>query len=288
MKVILLNDLHYGCGGNRGRKIHEAFVSLLSSKISECGVEAIVIAGDTGTSKQDDLEKFFKLLRASISIPVLLVFGNHDYWDGKPPFPLKFPRLYHEIRTLHEDLCKRYDLHYLENGPFKLRNIQFSGYDGWYRSVSPGTNDICSSTSVYMREYIESVPTHLYLNSRAHKECERVLSEVDSELVNVCVSHFDSTVTDIKFKSNEDDYDTHRGDHNHLIELSDRFDFIFYGHTHREIDEQISKSRILSSGTDYLHPVGLIVEIPESTDVCDPSKTPVKESFKLPWTKRTF
>ncbi|MEK2647390.1 metallophosphoesterase [Bdellovibrio sp. BCCA] len=286
MKIILLNDQHYGCSGTRSVKIHEQFISLLADKIVFHGVELILVAGDTGTTKQDDLEKFFKLLRSKVSIPVLIVFGNHCYWDENPPHPLKAPRTYHQLRELHDELCREFDLHYLENGPFKLRNIQFSGYDGWYRSINPVTNDVDSPTHAYMRRTIEGVPTHLYLNARAHKECERVLNEASPVMVNVCVSHFDSTTTE-QLSHGLDGYDPRRGDNRHLQALSELYDFIFYGHTHRAIDEKFGKARILSSGSDYLHPVGLVVNIPESPDGCRADESPVIERFHLSWTKRT-
>lgn len=267
MRAIILSDLHYGFS-SRTRKIHERFVDLVAKKISEHNAEIVIITGDTASTRQKEIDKFFKLLRSKVSIRVVVVWGNHDYWDDDYRTQSKARvRTMGELFQLHKKICEQYDLHYLGDGDLILGDYQICGYDGWYHDVDPGTNDLRPGR---MLSFVESAPTHSYMNYRAHKDCERILESATNSQskIKILVSHFDCV---------EHEYfgSRHRGDPSHLDALSKIFDFIIYGHTHRRINEPINKARVLSPGGDYDHPVGLIVDF---------AKNEVIGDFKLPFT----
>lgn len=280
MKIIALHDLHYVMG-TTGRKIHERFSDLLRQKIEDLGAEAVLIAGDISVAEQDQLSKFFELYRPKIKIPILVVLGNHDYWDNNPPYRLNGPRSFVSLREFHKEIFKKHDIHYLEDGPYRIRNVKFNGYDGWYREVAPPTNDL-----KFMRNITENTPTHLFLNYRSHKECERVLELAQPNLVNVCVSHFDATYKRDLHGLRAEEQNPYGGDHMQLNALAQVYDFIFYGHSHKAINELWGKARVLCAGGDYNHPIGMADDIPESIKDLKPKKDPVIELFKLSWTRR--
>lgn len=270
MNIIALHDIHYGFSERKTRKILENFFSKVAQKVEEFNVSAIIIAGDLSTSRQSEIKRLYKLIRSKINTPTLIVYGNHDYWDEKPPHPLKRPRDYFALRAEHAKLHSDFGISYLEEGSVTINGILFCGYDGWYRNISPRTRDLEN-----MRTAIQGTPTHLFLNHRSHQEVGRVLIEARKhpDLVKVCVSHFDSFVREGDFES------SFAGDHKQLDVISEKFDFVFFGHSHRHLNEIKNSARVICAGGDYDNPKGVVVRIPESKTDCKVLVDPVIQIF---------
>lgn len=268
MKIAIMNDPHYAFNGEASRKIHERFSSLLQSRIEANSVEVLIVAGDIATNKQEQIEAFFKLYRSKISIPILVVFGNHDYWDDKAWVGDRYrTRGIGELIELHKEMCAKYDIQYLGDRSVQIKDVLFCGYDGWYDDIDPGTNDLH-----HMQKWHESAPVHQYMNYRAHKEADRVLSEASdsNSLIKVLVSHFDCVPH--KYLGSK-----HRGPERHLKAQSEVFNTIIYGHTHTQHEAKVGEAMVLSTGSDYNHPVSMIFDLATQKSL---------EFVKLPWTKR--
>lgn len=268
MKIAIMNDPHYGFLGHVSRNIHDRLSDLLKEKVEALGIEALVIAGDIATNKQEQIEAFFKLYRSKIDIPILVVFGNHDYWDDKFWVDGKYRiRGIGELIQLHQDFCKDHSIHYLGEKSIQIDDVEFFGYDGWYNDINPKTNDLH-----HMQKWAESAPTHQFMNYRAHKDVDRILLESSESKAKtkICVSHFDCTL-------HPHTGSEHRGPNSHLKALSEVMDIIIYGHTHEKLNHAFGRSTILSTGSDYNSPIVMVV---------DTDSKEVIEEIQLPWTKK--
>nr|BFD64974.1 hypothetical protein BdHM001_36550 [Bdellovibrio sp. HM001] len=270
MLIGIVNDPHYGFAGMHSRKVHERFSQLIADKIGELDVRAFIVAGDIATSRQAEIEAFFKLYKSKISVPFMCVFGNHDYWDEKGgPLPngRYGQRQASQLFRLHEELCEKYGVHYLGSGDMVIDDVRFCGYDGWYKHVDVQTRDL-----EHMVQMIEGAPAHLYMNDRAHKDCGRVLLSAERAKENklVCVSHFDSVPVN-------GEGHIYGGDISQFYALSERFDLVIYGHSHKRHDLKVNRAHFVSPGGGYDDPTLLIYDLEAGR---------IHSFHKLSWTKR--
>lgn len=246
MKVAVTTDLHAGFGEGT-RRVHEKFFAGLQKE----EFDVLLITGDLISNQQKQMESIFKCLRLYFpDKEIMVVYGNHDYWDWaswnkggrqKNRYP------FHRMEQYHEELCLKYDITYLQDNPRRFkdgnREICFFGYDGWYNSVNPLSNDHFNLPKEH-----QCVPIHQYLRYRADKAVDKIIEEVDSmditDRVFVCATHFNLYLNDIK-------YLTMCGMLNQGTELFQRFDYIFCGHTHQQYSQIMDGCIVKNIGTNY-------------------------------------
>jgi len=231
MKTLILTDLHRGFN-KKTAQIHEAAFNAI---LSQHKIELVIVSGDLGTSSLKDVANCFKFLRKKFgSIKILVVLGNHDFWDS-------------EIKSLHQKFEKiqnyadEYDIHLLENKPFETDQSIFLGYNGWYGSLEKNTKD-----ALYMKHmFVDNLPMDLYLQKRADEAVNFILDyEKDPNKKVIIVTHF--PIVEELF-----DNPSLSGNPRHGEALLPIADVIIYGHSHLKVYEKIGKTLIINTGSDY-------------------------------------
>lgn len=249
MKIALTTDLHRGFDHNTYKMHDKMFL-----KLAEEDFDVLVISGDLISSQQKQMESMFKCLRRHFpDIVILVVYGNHDYWDkdswltDKVRYQGKPRQTFSLMEKEHQRLCGEYDIYYLQDYSWRYKKgteeVLFLGYDGWYNNTNPDTND-----KNFIPRFHESAPFQTFLNYRAHKALDGILKEaaeekeINKDLKLVCVTHFNTYIEDPQ-------YQFMMGCPSHLDFITELFDLLLVGHTHHSYDKEHGKCRVVNAGT---------------------------------------
>lgn len=250
MKFILTSDTHYGMDGKTHSK-HEKFWRNIKKEIEANDVKALIWAGDLSANKQRQFSRSIEQARHHIKIPILLVRGNHDFWDAVDAIDKNaYKRSFGLLQNLHAEIFKKYDISHLENGPVVIKDVIIAGWDGWYGISNPPTND-----DVNMFNDHEGCPMHVFMSNRAWKKFEEVLNlDVSNYRKSIAVTHFNPYVTDRKWAdmcANNKFYDL----------IKEKYDVFCCGHNHQFKDRIEDGCRVLNSGSDYNNPKYIVFEV---------------------------
>jgi predicted phosphodiesterase len=114
MKIKLISDIHFNTLKNFGREVIEP--------IYQGDFDVLVVAGDLSDHK--DYERDLELLATSVSQPIVLVAGNHDFWHSN-----SYEHGLEHIRNL----CSKYShVHFLENENVTIGEQRFVGCSLWF------------------------------------------------------------------------------------------------------------------------------------------------------------
>ena len=188
---------------------------------------------------------------------------DQDSWNKKNKHYNK-KVTYEQMKITQREWFKELNIHYLQDSEYLYKDeVIFYGYDGWYYKLPPPTNDIH-----WMPPLAKCCPIDQYLRYRADKTLDAILMSIDGIKQNmphlkvVCVTHH-SLLSDKK------EYEAFCGNPKHLDFLSENFDYVFYGHSHQELDiiheyvwgNRVCTCRVLNVGSDYDLPKYRILEI---------------------------
>lgn len=121
MRVLVTSDLHFDHG--RSGKLAAAVAAEISDLGERGAFDAILVVGDTATSRGDALERGLAQLR--FNGPRLATLGNHELWsDGDDTWTLF-------DRTL-PDRIEAAGWHCLDRAPAVVGGVGFVGSVGWY------------------------------------------------------------------------------------------------------------------------------------------------------------
>lgn len=240
MRFALTSDLHYGIDGKTQAK-HQKFWRKLAAVE---GVDLLIIAGDLGTNRQSHVRGCLRTMREHISWPAAMVMGNHDFWSDKEH---KSHMNFNEILSAHKELSVEFKVTYLEQQEVVIGDHIIIGFDSWYRSYNPPTND-----RNWMPFSHEGVPVHVWMAHRANKSLDRIL-QIDTELYNkvICVTHFPPYTPDTN-------YEEYCAPARYLEFLTEKADVLCLGHSHKLDTKIIDDCQILNSGSDYNRPRAII------------------------------
>jgi predicted phosphodiesterase len=186
-----------------------------------------------------------------VKIPVVLVRGNHDFWDAQDRKDKHSGRRsFGELQNIHRELLTKHEIHHLESGPKVIEDVIICGWDGWYGSSNPFTND-----AEHMFRDVEGCPMHVFMSDRAWRQFENVLNlDIEPYRAAIAVTHFNPYCTDHKWLdmcANVKFYDM----------VKEKFDVFCCGHNHQRKDRIEDGCRVLNSGSDYNHPKYLLFEV---------------------------
>lgn len=245
MKIAITSDTHEGHSPIT-QTILDYFVKEISNKIIQHDCKALIHAGDWISHDQRQLEKSFERFRKEIKIPILTVFGNHDFWhkqNDRKRMSLPGLMLY------HKKVCELFNIHHLQDNPIVIEDVIFSGLNGWYNVANPPSND-----SNWMPSFTNGSPTHMYMQYVANQSLDKILALEIGNRKSVCVTHFCPPIEDDAW------YDmcaTPR-----LLEwIPQKYDMFVMGHSHKVVDQMIGKCRVINPGGDYDKPKVIIVEV---------------------------
>lgn len=252
-KIAVTTDTHYGFDKST-RKIHEKFWAKLGKEIVEQSVDVLVISGDIISHKQEQWDKLLALVRTHIHIPIVIVRGNHDFWDHEGRhnrYCSRYKKVgWIELNQEHKAVFEKYKIHHLEGNPFVVGDVIILGFDGWYHEINPPTNDM-----EQMIPYINSTPTHLFLSHKAHQDFEAVLShDIEPYRAAVCVTHFPPFSDDPR-------YQVFCANPRYYSFMTEKFDVLIVGHSHKQHDFVEDGCRVINAGSHYNKPRHVIFEI---------------------------
>lgn len=256
MKIALTSDLHYGFNNKTGH-IHRKFWAKIAPMLAEENVKVLILAGDLASSKLSELRDCLALIREHIQIPIVIVRGNHDFWDApNKNDPESGFRNWLRINELHKRWFRQFDVHHLEDGPKIVNGVRFVGWDGWYRHPNPPTND-----GLYMFKGHDGAEMHHFMCSRAWKKFDEVLAELQAS------NNFRKTiaVTHHNLYCDNPKYEVYSGHPTFLTELVGYVDVFACGHNHQYLKEFIDLDLrpllMVNSGSDYNRPRILVFEV---------------------------
>ena len=257
MRLLVASDLHFGFSA-RTSAIHE---SLRLRVLSRLDFDAVVIAGDLGTSRIHHLEAAARFLRRLAGErPVFVVLGNHDFWDRKVRRFAHLRERQRAIMARHAIIClqDRVDEILAGDAPAPLASLPglaVIGYNGWYYALYPMTNDrvhipefgAYDGSNLALSKHSDlSAPVVAQLAREARDRGERV----------VVVTHFPIYNGDPSFKAE------YGGNTRHFPLLNGVADVLLFGHSHHRLDVVTDKgTRVLNVGGDYERPRYIILEV---------------------------
>lgn len=252
MKFALSSDIHYGFSGKMESKLRRE-LRKLRKNIKEQDIKALILAGDIASSRQRQFKRCLELIREYIDIDIVLVRGNHDFWDGEDPKSKEDFRSLEKLMEWHKLVFKYNNIHHLEDNPLVIDDVLICGFDGWYASTNPNTNDIN-----YIPKIVEGVPMAMpWLSRKAWRDFDKCLAlDTKKYRKSIIVTHHN--LTPFGHWSGQDDMG---GNFKFLDEIKEKFDVLCYGHTHVFNDTIEDGTRILNSGSDYGSPKFLIFEV---------------------------
>lgn len=119
MRILVTADLHYDVARSK------APAEALAKEICAAGGDVLLVAGDcvsTNLAMFDRLWECFEGFKGAR----LLVAGNHELWTA--PGCDSMQRYQSELR----EACRRNNVHYLDDAPYRCGEVAFVGSVGWY------------------------------------------------------------------------------------------------------------------------------------------------------------
>lgn len=255
MKVLLTSDTHYGYD-QKTHRYHEKFLTEIAELVDKGEVDIVVHAGDWSTNRQDQFHRTLKMFRRYLSVPILTVKGNHEFWDQKKDGrKMQKKHMYHSLIKMHDEWFEESDIHYLGNGEFVKDDVCFVGFDGWYGYVGEAKRETRDG-EVMVRD-VEGCETMVYLSNKAYKDLDELLAKDYSKYRKVvCVSHFPPLTEDWKGKDK-----AFSANMNFLEPMKEKFDVLCFGHSHMRVERKEDGTWIYNCGSHYDKPRYLIFEV---------------------------
>lgn len=239
MKILLASDLHI--------EFHQPV------DIPDVDVDLVVLAGDI--HKSTLAIPVAEQYRDRLEAPVLMIAGNHEYYEGE------YPRV---LANLRSAAAASSDIHFLENNCLILDDIRFLGCTLWsnFSLYEEITDQSMALAEQYINDFrlirhgdqpmTPEIMAALYRQSYAWLEQE--LAKVITERT-VVITHFAPHPAAIhpRYQAQGRDpltpYFTQ--DCSQLIR-DYRIDVWMYGHTHNSVDTVIEgKTRLVSNQRGY-------------------------------------
>lgn len=251
MKIILTSDTHYGFD-HKTPRVLENFLQDIYAAILDNDVKVVVHAGDWISHKQSQFPKVLDLFRKYISVPILAVRGNHDFWAESH---LRKSKPKHD--EYHHKLFNERGILPLESGLFfKTDGVTFTGFDGWYNEEMPPTNDVYR---IPPHNMLDRACMGLY-KKEAEKDFENALYRIAEEKIAVpkrpmvCITHFPI------HSDNPDDW-RYNGNRRYFDFLAPHIDYLLFGHSHRRVQEIKNGVELYNCGSDYNKPNYSLIDI---------------------------
>lgn len=138
IKILQLNDTHKGFSSNTD-SIHRNFFK----KIEKLDFDVLVHCGDMSSVKQKSVKASFQQLRkAAKDKPVLVVRGNHDYWQENSKSASVKRKCFYEVLEDHQSWAREFGIQLLDEGEYyETEGVFIGGFTTWYKDSPIGTTN---------------------------------------------------------------------------------------------------------------------------------------------------
>jgi predicted phosphohydrolase len=192
--------------------------------------EILILAGDIGNPYSNIYEKFIEYC-SNLFIHVLLIAGNHEYYDDNID----------DTNNKIDKICSKYtNVHYINNKIFTYNNITFVGTTLW--SLVDDTDHIYE-----LKDYKQIKD---FTPIKAKELCELNINFINEQLKNnkcIIISHHAPSYICIPDKFTNDFFNCCFASHlDYLFENKNLLGWIF-GHTHYNISKEINGKFIYSN-----------------------------------------
>lgn len=236
-RLCVTSDLHYGFTIDTRPILWEFFEEIRDENPP---VDVLIIAGDIISHQQKQWAKAWRMIRSIIpNLTVLIVRGNHDYWDDKLN-----NWTYHRIMFDQRKVMQEHGIIYLEECPFLGDDITVFGFDGWYGMGAPPSNDL-----FHLPKKIQDVPTHDFFYHKAVKSLANIPDKKDDGAVQIVVTHFHPSDSPMG------------GPTDWWPLLKMKADILVFGHNHIQSMDEEDGVKIINPGSDYNDPRYILLEI---------------------------
>ena len=210
--------------------------------------DVLVCAGDIGSPFTKIYTQFLQKMVQKYKY-VILVPGNHEYYQHSQVLNLTHPRPMSEVEQKIEGLCKELGVIFLQKSSVKIEGVLFLGCTLWGDPTSSGGEDWWNER--YDAKHVadfKSVDDYLRLH-QDHRDWLTTQLRRKSKLKRVVVTHHlpSYELIEPKFKdSPKNGYYTSNSD-----ELVKKADLWFAGHTHCFIDKKVQGVRCICNPVGY-------------------------------------
>ncbi len=259
MRFAVTTDTHY-C-----KDFHILIVDMLK-KIKEYSPDVLLHSGDVGSTNWYEQKLFWEIARDILGekIVMITVRGNHDWWDryyniDPVSLGIKRPKEFKEIIEIHQK--EIYDVYNIKHASenFSFGNIHISGFDGWYQDANVPLRKTRDG-SLIPRYYVDSNEWFNH-NVKGFGNSINYLNSKDG--TKILITHHGFTECSIfDWKNLDSRVEDYFGNNLKFEDFIDNVDYLFYGHTHVEMDA-VSKNghtKIINVGSDYYYPRFRIME----------------------------
>lgn len=236
VSVVQISDLHHGFSTNTAKRLEKFLMGINEAEKEDF---VLLVSGDLISTRQESFKKCVRLLRRVFpETDILIVRGNHDFYDFRVRYgdelklnPKWSPSL-DKLLIRHKEIVEESNIILLEPGVEYVRdNVVFLGFDGWH--YDPEEN----SRLVYNRS---GKKTYECLLEKAKTDLDKILEfDTSSYRKSVLLTHFPP------YECNKEDPSVSQ---ERYLPLTQKFDWIFCGHTHEEYEEEANGCRIINSG----------------------------------------
>ena len=237
--MVKLSARHFNlrytlCHSSKTHRKHERFLR----DIASLNPDVLVHAGDWASNRQHQFYRSMLMFRNAVSCPIFAVRGNHDFWQLRDKRSIRLS--YEETLVNHLKCFKEIGIHHADFGPLEIGGYSFYGFDGWYRTPNPPTND-----EMHLPYTHEGLPIMELLTRKAYRDLSALIERLKGDRrKRVCVTHFPPFSSSLIYRdlvANE----------NHLPIIEENFGVLMCGHSHLASDWHYKGLRIINSGSDY-------------------------------------
>jgi DNA repair exonuclease SbcCD nuclease subunit len=251
LKIGHISDIHAGHTAKTIQILEEFFQSNREQLNS---LDVLVIAGDIASTSTHQIETAFRLLRdAAPEIPILCVFGNHDYWTKKIARNRHVG--YWEICRRQDEILQEFNVHHLgRKGPVQIGDTKFWGFDGWYDDINISAHN---RNFLAPRWQTEPSEPFAFMRAKAIKDFDALMQDTNFGGTKIIVTHMPPLVLE-KETGDIDQYKDQcedRGLASFLEPISQNFDYCLMGHFHRYYEEKIGRCTFRTTGCHYNKPI---------------------------------
>lgn len=226
--------------------VHLEYNTLMDLHIPEADI--LVCAGDIGSPFTRNYVFFLEKMVQKYKY-VILVPGNHEYYQHSQALNRTYPRTISEVEQRLEKLCAELGVIYLQKRSVKIEGILFMGCTLWGDPTSSGGEEWWNER--YDAKHIadfKNMDNYLMLHQEHKDWLEKELSKTNKNKTVVVTHHLPSYgLIETKFKgSSKNGYYT-----SHSDELVEKADLWLAGHTHCFIDKKIKGTRCICNPVGY-------------------------------------